>query len=165
MNTKFTLIAIIATALAGAAPAAHAEAVFKWVDSSGRVHYSDMPPPPDAKKVEERMMRGIAPASSDKMSPAMRQAVERSPVKLYTTAENCDGCAPARQYLQGRGIPFTEVKLTNQDEAAAAAKVLGKAKPEEVGVPALLIGSKPINGYLESEWASELTSAGYPAKR
>lgn len=164
MNTKFTLIAIIAAALASAAPTTHAEGVFRWVDASGRVHYSDMPPPPDAKKVEERMMRSSS-IQQDKLSYATRVASERAPVKLFTTAENCDGCDPARRYLASRGIPYSEIKLTNQDEVAAAARQLGKSKPEEVGVPALMVGSKALNGFLETEWASELTAAGYPAKR
>ncbi|WP_374403437.1 DUF4124 domain-containing protein [Niveibacterium sp.] len=163
MNTKIACSAIFAIGLLGAAPASHAESIIRWVDSSGRVHYSDMPPPADAKRVEERMLKGSS-IQMDRMSYATRQAASRYPVTLYTAAERCDGCDPARKYLQGRGIPFSEVRLTNAEEAASAAKMLGKSKPEEIGLPALLIGAKPIHGFLESEWSSELSGAGYPSK-
>ncbi len=163
MNTKIACSAIFAIGLLGAAPALHAENIIRWVDSSGRVHYSDMPPPPDAKRVEERMLKSNS-IQAEGLPYATRQAASRYPVTLYTTAERCDGCDPARKYLQTRGVPYSEVKLTNAEEAASAARLLGKSKGEEIGVPAILIGGKAIHGFLESEWASELSSAGYPSK-
>jgi glutaredoxin len=163
MNTKINLIAIIAIALLSAAPAAQAEGVIRWVDSAGRVHYSDMPPPPDAKKVEERMMKGNR-IEMDKLPYATRQAAERYPVTLYTQAEGCAPCGQARQYLQTRGVPFSEVSIASEGEAEQAAKMLGKASPKEIVVPSLVVGGKPYDGYLESGWAAALTAAGYPAK-
>lgn len=163
MNTKINFIAIFAIALASAAPTTEAQTVLRWVDATGKVHYSDQPPPPDAKKVEQRMMKS-SNIEMDKLPYATRQAAERFPVTLYTQADGCPACGDARKYLQTRGVPFTEVKIASEADADSAAKMLGKAKPEEVMVPSLVVGGKPYDGYLESGWAAALSAAGYPAK-
>lgn len=162
MNTKIACSAIFAIGLLGAAPASHAENIIRWVDSSGRVHYSDMPPPPDAKRVEERMLKGSS-IQMDKLPYATRVAAERFPVTLYTQ-DSCEPCGTARQYLQGRGVPFSEVKITNTTEGEQAAKLLGKNAAKDVMIPSLLVGGKPLEGYSESSWAAALSSAGYPSK-
>ena len=138
---------------------AAAEGVYRWVDKAGQVHYSDLPPPPDAQKVEERMMRGSR-IDMDKLPFATRKAAEAFPVTLYT-AEKCPGCDLGRKYLGERGIPFAETRITTKEQAEEAAKLLGD---KDVTVPVLLVGGKPYKGWLESEWAAGLDAAGYPAK-
>jgi len=39
--------------------------VFKWTDKDGKVHFSDAPPPDDAKDAVERRMGGGGPDDSD----------------------------------------------------------------------------------------------------
>ncbi len=162
MNTKIAYSAIFAIGLFGAAPASHAESIIRWVDSAGRVHYSDLPPPPDAKRVEERMLKGSS-IQMDKQPYATRVAAERFPVTLYTQ-DSCEPCSTARQYLQSRGVPFSEVKITNTTEGEQAAKLLGKNAAKDVIIPSMLVGGKPLEGYSESSWAAALTTAGYPSK-
>lgn len=136
-----------------------AEGVYRWTDANGRVHYSDLPPPANARKVEERTMKG-SKIEQDKLPFATRKAAEAFPVSLYT-ADPCPGCELARNYLNARKIPFTETKITTPEQQAAAAKLLdGK----EVVVPFLVVGGRVHKGWLESDWATALDSAGYPAR-
>jgi len=137
---------------------AQAESVFRWTDENGRVHYSDAPPPPDIRKVEERMLKKGNQVETDKQPYATRKAAEAFPVSLYT-AEKCPACEPARKYLTARGIPFSETKITTQEQAAEAAKLIGE---KEAAVPLLVVGGKPYKGYSESDWSGALDAAGYP---
>jgi glutaredoxin len=136
-----------------------AEGVYRWVDSAGQVHYSDLPPPPDAKMVEERMLRDNR-VQGEKMSVAMRKAAETFPITLYT-GEPCTGCPAARQYLQERGIPFSEVFLKTNDQIVEAQN---KLATKTVSVPTMVVGSKPYVGYNSADWESALDVAGYPPK-
>ncbi|WP_341678191.1 glutaredoxin family protein [Niveibacterium sp. SC-1] len=153
---KKLLAALLATTLF--CGIAQADSLFRWTDENGRVHYSDAPPPPDIRKVEERMLKKGSQIETDKQSYATRKASEAFPVSLYT-AEKCPACEPARKYLSTRGIPFSETKITTQEQATEAAKLIGE---KEAAVPLLVVGGKPYKGYSESEWASALDVAGYP---
>lgn len=131
--------------------------VYRWKDASGRVHYSDQPPPANVR-VEEKTMKGSS-IEQDKQSYAVRKASEAFPVVLYTV-ESCPGCEAGRSYLTARKIPFTEKKITTPEVRDEAAKLLGS---KEVAAPFIVIGGRVHKGWLESEWASALDSAGYPA--
>jgi opacity protein-like surface antigen len=47
-------ITILAVALAVLALPASAAQLYRWVDEKGRVEWRDTPPPPNARKVEQR---------------------------------------------------------------------------------------------------------------
>ena len=38
---------------------ANAQPLYKWVDKSGKVHYSDQPPPKEIKKVDQPRLGGF----------------------------------------------------------------------------------------------------------
>lgn len=135
------------------------DGVYRWVDSAGRVHYSDLPPPPDAKQVEERMMRDNR-VQADNMPLATRKAAEVFPVSLYT-GEPCTGCPAARQFLKERGIPYSETLLKSNEQIVEAQTRLGT---KTISVPTLLVGSKPYVGFNNADWDSALDVAGYPPK-
>lgn len=83
---------------------AHA-AVFKWVDINGSVQYSDTPPPPGARKVEETK---LVPSSIDTegIPFSIQEAAKRNPVTLWVS--DCgELCTRARDYLAKRGVPHT----------------------------------------------------------
>lgn len=130
-----------------AAPAA-AE-LFRWTDSEGRVHYSDLPPPPSVKK-----MQRIAAPDAGTGEPAKG----RPPVVLYSS--DCGAtCDQAADFLRQRGVPFS-LKNASRDKAAADEL---KKRTGNLDVPVLFIGESMQRGYAPSVWDKMLEVAGYPA--
>jgi glutaredoxin len=70
----------------------------------------------------------------------------------------CGYCDLARLYLEKRKVPFTEKNLENNP----ALQQELKQKTGSLSVPAITIGDKVMNGYLESLLGGELDAAGYP---
>ncbi len=145
---------LLALALAATATAAGAGTLYKWVDSQGKVHYTDTPPPASAKQKQEKKVGTAAPTVG--MPYALRQAVQTYPVTLYTT--DCgEACNNARQLLARRGIPYTlkNAQLSAyQDELK---QLVGAAE-----VPVLKVGGQTAKGFEQSQWNILLDSAGYP---
>lgn len=128
---------------------------YRWMDDKGRVQYTDTPPPATAKGVQKKNLN--AGKSSDAPEPFALQAARKSaPVKLYTSAE-CQGCDEARKLLNQRGIPFTEVSISE-------AKQLDDLKAVSGGtaVPVMLVGISVQKGFEEGAYNGALDSAGYP---
>jgi hypothetical protein len=131
--------------------------MYRWVDEKGSVHYSDQPPPPNAKKVEEKKFSDNI-VETDKLPYAVQQAVKNFPITLYS-GDCGDACVLAKAYLVKRGIPFTaRAPGTNQADLEQMKKV-----SKENFIPLLLVGkSISLKGFNEAEWASALDQAGYP---
>lgn len=141
------------------AGAALAQSTYRWVDQEGKVHYSDRPPP--AKAAREVKERKVVLPSAEKPQPYdVRQAMENFPVTLYVTADCASPCKAGRDYLNKRGIPFTEKALSSNEEIAALREKIGASG--DLSVPLLMVGSKHAKGFLESSWAGLLDAAGYP---
>jgi len=142
--------------VAAFAMATHA-ATYKWVDSEGRVQYSDTPPPPNAKRVEERK---IVPSmiGTAGLPYSVQEAVKRNPVTLWM--HDCgDLCNKARDYLARRGVPYSLRNPARMDEQVAWKSASGG----DSSVPRLIVGSAySLKGFDESEWAAALDAAGYP---
>jgi hypothetical protein len=51
--------------LIGASALATAGDMYRWVDAEGQVHYSDEPPPSDAKDVKSMRNKGVDPSPQD----------------------------------------------------------------------------------------------------
>lgn len=132
-------------------------AMYKWVDAQGRVQYTDTPPPPNAKKVEEqRIIRNTIETSG---SPyAVREAARRNPVTVWIN--DCgDLCNRAREFLAKRGVPHTLRNPSRLSEQEAWKKVSGG----DNAVPLLAIGSgQTLKGFDEAQWHAALDAAGYP---
>mgnify|MGYP000885099534 FL=1 len=149
----FSAALIAALALGGAASA---QSVYRWVDANGRVQYSDQPPPPDARNVQQRSVGGNS-IQNNELSLAAQDAQKKNPVVLYVS-ECGDACDAAKGYLNKRGIPHTVVDPTRSLE-------LNKKFKEETGgevVPVIRVGEKRLSGWSEASWASALDAAGYP---
>jgi hypothetical protein len=145
------VLVVIACALSVAC--ASAGQLYRWVDEKGNVEWRDTPPPPNAKKVEQRNV-GANTIETSTLPYSVQQAVKNFPVTLW--AFDCgEPCDRARAHLQKRGVPHVE---RNAQKEAAALKSLTGA----LDVPVLLVGSKQLKGYLESDWDAALDSAGYP---
>ena len=119
--------------------------------------YSDFPPPPGTKPLA--IKAGEDPGGDPQIPYATRQAAEKFPVTLYTTANCVDICKRARDLLNGRGIPFTEKLLGTEAELAEMARKLGG----EATIPSLSVGTQSLLGLEPEAWNNLLDLAGYPA--
>ena len=127
--------------------------LYRWVDEKGQVEWRDTPPPPSAKKVEQRKVGG-GTASVAELPYSVQQAMKAFPVTLWAT--DCgDTCTKARAHLMRRGVPHDEKDPRADFENFK--KLTGSAE-----VPVLFVGKNQLKGYLESDWDSALDNAGYP---
>lgn len=139
-----------------AAFSAQAAEVYRWVDGSGRVHYTDQPPPSTVKQVRTLSGKGNL-VEVAKESYEGRVAREKNPVTLY--AGNCGPlCDDARSFLNQRGIPFSQRDPGQEPEYAVEVKKLTGS----LEVPVLVVGKTHQKGFEPSSWGSLLDSAGYP---
>jgi glutaredoxin len=150
---KIRFLIVLGCLVMGAAQAGH---VYRWVGADGKVQYSDTPPPPGAKNVEQKRVEGNLPESGT-LPYAVREAAKKFPVTLYVT--NCgELCDKAREHLKRRGIPYAEKNpAQSQAEREALNKILGS-----VEVPTLVVGRSPTKGYEAGLWDAALDAAGYP---
>src|SRR6478735_2461843 len=113
---------LLATALAGCAFALSAQTMYRYVDPTGRIVYSDQPPPPAAKGVEaKRLPQNVI--ETDPVPFTTKEAAEKFPVTLYTF--DCDVCKQAEALLAKRGVPFTTVIVTEAKGAARLKELTG----------------------------------------
>jgi len=140
--------------------AVHAQ-MYRWVDKDGRVHYTQTPPPADAKGVQKMSGAGSAstgPAASTDLPYATQVAAKNSPVTLYTTPDCGAPCDQARALLVRRGVPFREISVQDQKAIDEVTNLAGNPQ-----VPLLIVGAQKQAGFLEEAYDSLLTAAGYPA--
>lgn len=143
------------TALAIALLPAVAAAQFKWIDAEGRITYGDNPPL-DAKNIEplRRAEPVVDPALA--LPLELRRAVANFPLTLYTSPA-CSPCIAARELLQVRGAPYTEITLATPQDIEAFRKLdLGEK------VPVLMVGRQSVKEFMPSAWHTTLDTAGYP---
>jgi glutaredoxin len=140
------------------ATAVGAQTTYRWVDkTTGQTIFSDQPPPPGARNVatttrDER-------ADDSPLPYATRIAVEKFPVTLYTAANCADACRTARELLNGRGVPFTEILLKSPEDIDQLSKKMGG----DPSVPSLSVGQQNFKGFEAGSWNNLLDLAGYPA--
>ena len=147
---------LVAGILICAAIAPAAAQMYRWTDEKGSVHFTDTAPPPGARNVQKRAGSsggGDAPAA---VPYILQQPMKDFPVTLYTAA-NCDACAPARQLLNTRGVPFKEIRVTTNEDIEQLNRAVGSNS-----VPSLLVGPTVIRGYEEGAFQRALDVAGYP---
>ena len=134
-----------------------AQAQYKVVLPDGSTTYTDRPPVASNARITALARSGSRSGPVDVSLPTeLRAAVQRYPVTLYTSAD-CTPCDSGRRFLQQRGVPYSERRVTNEDDAAALERLVGGRT-----VPALTIGAQPLRGLSETDWANYLDVAGYP---
>ena len=149
------LLLILTAALA--ALAAPAMGQYKVVGPDGSITYTDRPPTASNAKVTALSRRGDVPTTADAALPfELRQVASRFPVTLFTSAD-CPPCDTARQFLQQRGVPYSERRVVSEDDAAALERAVGGRT-----VPSATIGSQPLRGLSQTDWTAYLDAAGYP---
>src|SRR5262245_48793259 len=118
-------------------------ALYKVVAPDGTVTYTDRPP---AASVGRPVQRGQSAAGDTASALAslpieLRQTAARFPVTLYSSTD-CAPCETGRRMLQGRGVPFSERRVTNEDDAEALNRLTGGRS-----VPTLTIGNQALRGF------------------
>ncbi|MGH6630223.1 MAG: DUF4124 domain-containing protein, partial [Burkholderiales bacterium] len=148
--------AIVLLLIAVASLGALAQQTYRWVDSEGKVHYSDRPPPPSVKKIEKKDL-SAKPGGEQPLPYLLKQATEKFPVTLYTS-ECGIACKRAQQFLAKRGVPHTELDATQPQIQEELKKHTGGT----LEVPVLLVGQMVLRGYEDGRWNAALDAAGYP---
>lgn len=134
---------------------ASAGEVYRWVDNSGSVHYSDHAPTSPVKKLEQRKLESNV--IDGQGSYVTKDAAMKNPVILF--AGDCGPlCVSAKALLDKRGIPYS---LKDPQKNRADADALN-ALTGAMDLPVLKIGSTPIKGYEPTRWSQMLDEAGYP---
>jgi len=152
---RSNLRCLLVVALVASATAATAQTMYRYVDPTGRVVYSDQPPPPAAKDVTAKKLPENV-IETDPLPFAAKEAADKFPVTLYTF--DCDACKEAETLLTRRGVPFTTVIVTEEEGAAKLRALTGKQ-----AAPVLQVGDKQvITGFNAARWQSVLDNAGYP---
>lgn len=155
-NPQSLLPWALAALLMAAGPA---WALYKVVGPDGKVTYTDRAPTAQANTPVNTVSGTSSGGSGANLTGApfeVRQAAQRFPVQLYTTS-NCNPCSSARQYLNRRGVPFTEFTINSDAEQLAFQQQF-----KVDALPLVRVGSKNMTGFSEQEWRSYLDAAGYP---
>ena len=138
-------------------PALAQAQMYRWVDDKGKVHYSDQAPSSGAKNVQKQSMSaGQAPAAA--LPYALQQAVKTFPVTLYTSEACKDSCAQARELLNKRGVPYSEVTVADEADIAQLKQLSGDSV-----VPLMTVGREVYKGFESGIYRTALDNAGYPA--
>lgn len=148
------------TLLLAASQGTLAQTTYRWVSQDGTVHYSDQPPPrSETRQVEQKKLKPGNVVETSGPSYAARKAAQNFPLTLYTSANCIENCRIARDFLNRRGLVYTEKVLKTIEDAAAFKQATGITG---LTVPVLLAGSKAEKGFEERAWSQLLETAGYP---
>ena len=153
---------LCAAGLLLAAGCAAAQPVYRQVDPTGKVTYSDQPPVAAAVlALPAGRGEGVsdtenATGGSAALPYELRQTVGRYPVTLYS-GDDCAPCSAGRALLAARGVPFTERTVRTPEDARALHGLTGQGS-----LPVLGIGAQQVQGFSELQWAQYLDAAGYP---
>ncbi len=152
MRMPFIAAVILSIACADASGQA-----YRWVDKEGKVHYTQAPPPPDARAVQKKTFRH-GPAEASNLPYATQVAAKNFPVTLYTSPDCGAPCDRARAVLVKRAVPFKETSVLSQSDVDEMKRLSGKAD-----VPLLVVGAQVQSGFQEVLYNGLLDSAGYPS--
>lgn len=136
--------------------------MYRWVDKDGRTHYTQTPPPPDARGVEKKSLDAGAGSAAPGAMPygelpyATQNAARNYPVTLYTSPSCGAPCEQARAALVRRAVPFKEVSVVGQQDIDSLKAAGG------TGLPHLVVGNLKQTGFSEDAYKSTLDTAGYP---
>jgi glutaredoxin len=147
----------LAVLVAAAGALAQSAPVYRYVEPSGRVVYSDRPPPADAKNAQTKRL-GVNMIEANEPSVSAQMASDRFPVTLFTF--DCgEVCQSAEALLNKRGVPFAVVNVQTDEQGLVRMRTLSG----EDKAPVMALGDKIIvKGYNEARWQAALDEAGYP---
>lgn len=141
--------------LASTVANSHAGELYRWMDSSGVIHYSDMAPPKNVQVETKNLSSPVNPEES--LPYETRRAQQNFPVTLYVADDCEEACKHALELLNKRGIPFILKSLKTSADLNAFKALAGFN-----AVPALSVGKTFLRGFEASQWHAELDISGYP---
>lgn len=150
-------IAVALLGLAIGATPVSAETLYRWVDKNGRLHFTDTPPPSDAKAISKKAM---TPNQGPAVPYTQQLARRQNPITLYIASTCGEPCAMGKKLLGERGVAYSEKDAINPAFKAEIKKLIAS---DDAVVPILVVGSKHLQGYDETEWSKLLGEAGYPS--
>jgi glutaredoxin len=161
MSSRFAVFMMLFVVAYVALPlSAQAQAAYRWVDKSGQVHYTDTPPlPAEAQKVERKPINAGKFDNGSAETVAMRKAMQDFPLTLYSSPSCKESCMQARNFLNQRGVQFTEKSILTPEDAALFKQA---TKLEDLVVPVLQAGNKIEKGFEENSWRKLIDNSGYP---
>jgi glutaredoxin len=132
--------------------------MYKWVDETGKVHYTDSPPPgKKAQKLDLKInsIAGPPVVSTFKGGTSSKDiSAVAAKVKVYG-ATWCGYCKRAKAYLQARGTPFEDIDVERSAQGKSEFRSLGGR-----GVPVILVGDQRMDGYRQETLEGMLKHAG-----
>ena len=112
--------------------------IYKWVDETGKVHFTDRPP--DDIKTEEVELR-INTYTSVEIKPLIERLGKKDKVVMYS-ATWCRMCNKAKNYFRENNIPYVSYDVEKSRTGKMDFKLLrGKS------VPIIIVGGKRMNGF------------------
>lgn len=123
-----------------ALPATALSEIYRWVDSNGKVHFSDRPSRAHTSKELKLRINTYEGVSYDTASVD----VGSRKVVMYSAAW-CGVCKKAKRYFAEQGIDYEEIDVEKSSQGKAAFKKLGGK-----GVPIILVGDRRMNGFSEA---------------
>jgi len=131
-------------------------AVYKWTDSSGRIHFSDSPNASEkTKQIKISPLNTYKSPSQEKIKETLSRptgvALPKSKVIVYSTVW-CGVCKTAKRWLRKNQIAFREYDIEKTERGRRDYK-----KMKGTGVPIIKIGKERFNGFS----SSQLTTARY----
>jgi len=152
---------LLALAIAAVGNLAVAQHLYRWTDEKGRTHITDTPPPAGAKNVRRTKPAGTSSAVPDKAGAqlpfVLARATKDFPITLYTSPNCAEPCEAARELLNQRGVPFSEVQVWEEEGNAELKRLSGNTQ-----VPTIKVGSSVHTGYEPTSYEALLDTAGYP---
>jgi len=153
---KWSFLLLLAPSLALAQP-------YRWTDEKGRVYFSDNPPA-SSKGVPvvppKPAIAPPAPAGVGQLPYELQHVQKDFPVTLFSAPSCKKACDMARDALNERGVPFTEI-LVWSPETQEQLKARAGGSDQ---VPALIVGRSSLIGFDSVNYDSLLDSAGYPRR-
>jgi glycosyltransferase involved in cell wall biosynthesis len=147
---------LLALAIASIGNLAAAQELYRWTDEKGRTQITDIAPPPGAKDVRKIKPAANTAAPSTPGKPGaqlpfvLARAMKEYPITLYTSPNCTEPCNAARDLLNKRGVPFSEVQVWEEESNAELKRVSGNNQ-----VPALKVGSTVQSGYAILPYATD----------
>ncbi len=119
--------------------------IYRWVDSAGRVHFTDNPPETANTQTVKLQINSFTSPSVEKFTfddkLISKPKASAASVVLYST-EWCGYCKQASRYFRQNKIAFKEYDVEKSDKGKRDYK-----KMKGKGVPIILVGDKRMNGF------------------